>query len=402
MSLEGGEMQTGGGPAGALPFIYGHVDPTLFPIDQMGAAAQEALRRYGPLTLNYGVERGCGPLLTYLQAKLARDEGLQVTDGDLMLTVGASGGLDAVCRLYTQPGDTVLVEAPSYHEALAIIRDYPVRLVTVPLDDEGLVVEALAERLRALAREGIRPRLLYTIPTFQNPSGVTLSAARRPLLVALARRHDLLVVEDDVYRDLAFEADTPPSLYALDADDGGQTVIRLGSFSKVLAPGLRLGWLLAAPTHVARLTGSGLTTSGGGANPFAAFVTAAFCQEGWLEPHIARLVAAYRQRRDVMLTALAASMPDGVRWTRPSGGFYVWLTLPERLQARTVLAQAHQRNITFLTGEPFFATGGGERHIRLPYSFIPLPEMEGGIQALAQVIRDLLETQTNADFRRFI
>lgn len=389
MRLEHSEIQTGGGPAGALPFIYGHVDPTLFPIEQMQAAADKALHRYGPSALNYGAGRGCGLLLTYLQAKLARDEGLQVSDDGLMLTTGASAGLDTVCRLYTQPGDTVLVEAPSYHEALEVIRDYPIRLAAVPLDDEGLVVEALDERLKELTNEGQRPRLLYTIPTFQNPSGVTLSAVRRPALLELARRHSLLIVEDDVYRDLAFKESTPPSLYALDAEDGGQTVIRLGSFSKILAPGLRLGWALAAPGHIARLTGSGLNTSGGGANPFVAFVTAVFCQQGWLEPHIARLVETYRRRRDVLLATLEATMPDGVRWTRPAGGFFVWLTLPEPLQAGAVLAQAHQRSITFLTGEPFFAEGGGERHVRLPFSFIPPPEMEQGIHTLAEIIRDL-------------
>jgi DNA-binding transcriptional MocR family regulator len=387
MSLNHSELQTGGQPAGAIPFIYGHVDPTLFPVEHMRAATDEALRRYGSLALNYGAERGCGPLRAFVRAKLARDEGLSVDDDGLMLTVGASGGLDAICRLYTRPGDTVLVEAPSYHEALALIRDYPLRLAAVPIDDEGLIVEALAERLQGLSRAGARPRLLYTIPTFQNPSGVTLCAARRPRLLELARRHDLLVVEDDVYRDLAFQKNVPPSLYALDAADRGQTVIRLGSFSKILAPGLRLGWLLAAPTHVARLAGSGLNMSGGGANPYAAFATAVFCQRGWLEPHVARLVAAYGRRRDVMLAALESTMPAGVRWTRPGGGFFIWLTLPEPLQAQEVLAQAHQRSLTFLTGEPFFAEGGGGRHVRLPFSFVSLQEIERGIHTLAELLR---------------
>ena len=388
---ENSEIQTGGGPAGALPFTYGHVDPTLFPVDQMQAAAEEALRQHSTQALNYGIERGCGLLLRYLQAKLARDEGLHVGDDGLALTAGASGGLDTVCRLFTQPGDTVLVEAPSYHEALALIRDYPVQLATVPMDDEGLIVEALAERLQELEAKGARLGLLYTIPIFQNPSGVTLSAARRPALLELARRYKLLVVEDDVYRDLAFDKDTPPSLYALDAADEGQSVIRLGSFSKILAPGLRLGWALGHPQHIARLTGSGLSTSGGGPTPFAAFVTASFCGQGWLEPHIARLAETYRQRRDVLLAALEASMPDGVRWTRPAGGFFVWLTLPEPLQASTVLERAHQRAITFLTGAPFFAEGGGERHIRLPFSFIAPEEMEGGVHTLADIMRELLQ-----------
>ena len=381
------DLQTVHGPADAMPFIYGHVDPTLFPIDHMQAAAEQALQEQGPRALNYGAERGCGPLLSYLQLKLARDEGLEVNEDCLMLTAGASGGLDAVCRLFTRPGDTVLVEAPSYHEALDIIRDYPVQLAAVPMDDKGLMPEGLAERLQRLKAQGARPRLLYTIPTFQNPSGVTLSGDRRSALLQLARRHELLIVEDDVYRDLAFAASPPPSLYSLDAANQGQTVIRLGSFSKVLAPGLRLGWLMAAPAHVARLISGGLTKSGGGANPFSAFVTAVFCQNGWLEPHIARLVEVYRHRRDVMLRALEAAMPSGVRWTTPGGGFFIWLTLPEPLNAGDVLEQAHRHSITFLTGEPFFAAGGGERHIRLPFSFISPPEMEKGVRARAEIIR---------------
>jgi DNA-binding transcriptional MocR family regulator len=390
MDTQPTELQTAGGPAGALPFIYGHVDPTLFPTDRMRAAADEALRLHGPVALNYGAERGCGPLLAYLRAKIARDEGLELEKEDLMLTVGASGGLDNICRIYTQPGDTVLVEAPSYHEALDLIRDFPVRLAAVPLDEQGLIVEALAERLKILSAHETRPRLLYSIPTFQNPSGVTLSAERRGALLDLARRHDLLIVEDDVYRDLAFEAPPPPSLYALDRQDGGQTVIRLGSFSKILAPGLRVGWLMAAPEHVARLCDCGLYRSGGGANPFVAHVIAAFCQGGWLEPHIARLVEVYQSRRDLVLAALESAMPDAVRWTRPGGGFFVWMTLPEPLTARDVLEKAHQHSITFFTGEPFFAEGGGKRHIRLPFSFIPLKEMEEGVHTLGEIIQELL------------
>ncbi len=390
MGFESSNLQTADGPAGALPFVYGHVDPTLFPLEQMQAAAEQALRTYGSQALNYGAERGCSPLLEFLRAKMERDENLKVGADNLMLTVGASGGLDLVCRLYTQPGDTVLVEGPSYHEALDIIRDYPVRLAAVPIDDSGLVIEALAERLKTLTAQGARPRLLYTIPTFQNPSGVTLCADRRPALLELAQEYSLRIVEDDVYRDLAFGTNPPPSLYALDAEVGGNTVFRVGSFSKILAPGLRLGWLMASPADLRRLSASGVVASGGGANPFVAFVIAVFCQQGWLEPHIARLVEAYQRRRDVMLATLEATMPNSVRWTRPGGGFFVWLTLPDPLRARDVLAEAHRHSITFLTGEPFFAQGGGERFIRLPFSFISPDDMEQGLHTLADIISHLL------------
>jgi DNA-binding transcriptional MocR family regulator len=390
MNSQQSELQAAEGPAGMLPFIYGHVDPDLFPIDRLRAAAERALSDYGIRALNYGAERGSGPLLKYLVTKLARDEGLDLNEEDLMLTVGASGGLDTICRLFTRPGDLVLVEAPSYHEALDILRDYPVELAGVPLDDRGLMIDALEARLATANAQGIRPSFLYTIPTFQNPSGVTLTKDRRLALLDLAKRYNILIVEDDVYRDLFFEIAPPPSLYALDVAANGQTVIRLGSFSKILSPGLRLGWMLAPPALVTRVIRSGLYKSGGGANPFVAYVTAVFCNQGWLEPHIARLRQVYQHRRDIMLTALKSSMPDGVRWTRPAGGFYVWLTLPEPLRAEEILQMAHRHKITYATGKPFFAEGNGERHIRLPFSFISPPDMERGIYILAKLIQELL------------
>lgn len=392
MIVENGsnELQMGAGTGEALPFIYGHVDPTLFPVDKLQQAGQEAMRRFGGQALNYGIERGCGLLLTYLQEKLARDEGLEIARENLMLTAGASGGIDAICRLLTKPGDTVLVEAPTYHEAVAILRDYPVQIEAVSTDEEGLIVDELTHRLEKLAVLGETPRILYTIPTFQNPSGVTLSQKRRVELLELARRWGLQVVEDDVYRDLAYGTAPPPSIYALDAQGNGQNVLRLGSFSKILGPGLRLGWLIAPATTIERVTSSGLFASGGGANPYAAFVTAVFCQNGWLEPHIDRLVSAYRHRRGVMLQALGHSMPQGVHWTQPDGGFFVWLTLPKRLLARDILVVAQQESISFLTGEPFFVGGGGRHHIRLPFSYIAPNEMANGVHKLGEIINELL------------
>jgi len=377
-------LQTGGGPPGALSFYYGHPDPEAFPLEELQAAAEATLRRHVPAALLYGPEQGPPLLLNLLCQKLRRDEGLELSREQLFITAGAAQGLDLICRLWARPGDAVLVEAPSYHEAIATLRDYPVRLVAVPLDEEGLVVEALAERLRRLRAEGAHVAFLYTIPTFQNPSGVTMSMARRQALTALARAEKLWIVEDDVYRDLCYEGTVPPSLFEL---AGGEGVLRLGSFSKTLAPGLRLGWVLAEPEAVARLTSSGLRRSAGGANPFTAYIVAEFCRAGHLEPHVARLVARYRARRDAMLDALAATMPPGVTWTRPRGGFFVWLTLPEPLTAREVLAAAEARGITFPLGELFFVEGGGERNIRLPFSYISPADIARGMDILGQAIR---------------
>jgi 2-aminoadipate transaminase len=227
-----------GGPAGAIPFVYGHPDPDLLPVEQIITATERALRARGRLALQYGPEQGYGPLLDYLIGKVERDEGLRISRANIMLCAGAAQGLDTAARLFTRPGDVVLVEAPSYHEAIATLRDHPVELRQVPIDDQGLVVEALAERLEALSQAGRRVAFLYTIPTFQNPAGITLTAERREALVELAAERGLLLVEDDVYRDLCYEGRVPPSLFEL---AGGRGVIRLGSFSKILAAGLRLG-----------------------------------------------------------------------------------------------------------------------------------------------------------------
>jgi len=377
-----------GGPAGAIPFVYGHPDPDLLPVEKIIAATERALRARGRLALQYGPEQGYGSLLDYLIGKVERDEELRISRADIMLCAGAAQGLDTVARLFTHPGDVVLVEAPSYHEAIATLRDHPVELRQVLMDDQGLVVEALAERLEVLKRAGRRVAFLYTIPTFQNPTGITLTAERREALAELASERELLLVEDDVYRDLCFEGRVPPSLFEL---AGGRGVIRLGSFSKILAAGLRLGWIIAEPEVIQRIVGCGLKGNEGGANPFVAHVVAAFCQEGWLEPHIARLVGCYRSRRDALLAALEQEMPDGVRWTRPAGGFFVWLTLPEPLEAEAVLAESTERGVLFTPGVRFFAEaseGGGRRNLHLPFSFLSEAQMAEGVRVLARVIKE--------------
>lgn len=380
-------VQSGGGPEGALSFHYGHPDPGLFPLRALQAALHVTLRHHTPAALMYGPEQGPPLLLDALCQKLHQDEGLVIQPEQLFATAGASQGLDAICRLWTRPGDAVLMEAPTYHEAIAVLRDYPVRLAAVGMDDEGISIDALAQVLTELGGANTRPAFLYTIPTFQNPSGVTMSAQRRRDLVALAQGEALWLVEDDVYRDLCYEGTVPPSLYEL---AGGMGVLRLGSFSKTLAPGLRLGWVLSEPEAVNRLASSGLRRSAGGANPFTAYVVGQFCRDGHLGPHIARLVTRYKARRDAMLAALAASMPDGVSWTRPRGGFFVWLTLPEPLTGQLVLSEAQRRGITFPPGEPFFAGEGGERHIRLPFSYVSAADIEWGVDMLAQTIRATL------------
>lgn len=378
------DVQAGGEP-GMRSFIYGHLAPEAFPLDDLIAACEQALREGGGLALQYGPQQGYGPLIDYLRTKIQRDEGLSLGRAHITITSGCAGALDAIARLFTQPGDAILVEAPTYCDALSVFRDHGLRMLQVPVDEDGLIVEAVAQRLEELRRAGGLPKFLYTIANFQNPTGVTLSVERRVQLIALARDHDLRIIEDDVYRDLYYEGDVPPSLFAL--DETHETVIRVGSFSKILAPGLRLGWVTATPQVIERITHCGLRGMGGGANNFASHVVAAFCDRGLLEPHIAHLREIYRARRDAALAVLARSMPPGVTWTHPRGGFFVWLTLPAPLLAREVIAAAEQRGVTCLPGNLFFAESGGERNLRLAFSYLSPEDITQGIATLGEAIR---------------
>jgi DNA-binding transcriptional MocR family regulator len=381
------------GPPGTISFIYGLPDPATFPVDDLRRAADHVLRTRPEVALQYGPEQGYGPLIDYLRDKLARDEGLTVERPQIMLNRGSAQALDHICALFARPGDVVVVEAPTYHETLQLFRDHGLRPVQVPTDGDGLLVDALAARLDELAAVREPARLLYLIPNYQNPGGITLAASRRQRILQLARAFDLLAIEDDVYRDLAYGGDEPPvSLFALERQDppgtqGPGRVIRIGSFSKILAPGLRLGWTLASPDHIQRLVHSGLSNMGGGANPLVANIVARYCRQGLLEPHLAHLRAVYSERRDAMLNALRAHMPPGVEWTQPGGGFFIWLRLPPPLSAGETAARASEQGLLIPVGDPFFAEQPTGQYLRLAFSYVTPAKIREGIETLGDVIR---------------
>jgi DNA-binding transcriptional MocR family regulator len=371
------------GPPGTISFVYGLPDPSTFPADDLSRAFGKTLAGQPELALQYGPEQGYGPLIDYLRRKLAVEEGLEISRQQITLTAGSSQILDHLCTLLTHPGEIVLVEAPTYHESLQLFSDHELRPLQIPIDRHGLVIDALRDRLSELDRTGIRPAFLYSIPNYQNPSGITLDKVRRREILDLAAKHDVFVIEDDVYRDLAFDGSTPASMFQLGE---GERVLRIGSFSKPLAPGLRMGWLLAAPDRIQQVIHSGLRTMGGGANPLTSNALAAYCQEGLLEAHVMNLRDVYRQRRDLMLAALRKYMPTEMSWTEPRGGFFVWLTLPPPLQSIAVAAQAKARGILVLPGNPFFAEEPTGQHLRLAYSYVSQEKIEAGIRILSEVV----------------
>jgi 2-aminoadipate transaminase len=372
------------GPPGVISFTYGLPDPESFPVDDLRAAADLVLRERPAVALQYGPEQGYGPLIDYLRDKLAREEGMTLERRHLVLTGGSTQALDHVCTLFSEPGDRVLVEAPTYHETLQVFRDHGLSPSQVATDSQGVQIEDLSAILAAQAEKGERVRFLYTIPSFQNPSGVTLATDRRLAMLDLAERYDLLILEDDVYRDLVYDGDVPASLFELDR---GRRVLRIGSFSKILAPAVRLGWMMGAPSYIERVVNSGLRCMGGGANPLVANILASYCQQGLLESHIEHLREIYRERRDVTVRCLESVMPSSVRWTRPRGGFFVWLGLPDQLSAADVVDRAKAEGLWLLAGDSFFAERATGQHLRLAFSYVTPQKIREGIEILGRVVR---------------
>jgi 2-aminoadipate transaminase len=374
-----------GTPHNTISLMIGHPDPTTLLTPDLLKAMQDTISSPQAYTaLQYGAEQGAQSLIDVLQVKIQREQGLSLQPANLMIVAGSTHAVDMLTRLYAKRGGVVLVEAPTYVDALHIFRDHQVELYSIPTDDNGLIPGELAKQLERLHSRGIVPSFLYTIPNFHNPKGSTLPEARRIEIIELAHRYGFLIIEDDVYRDLSFEGTVPASFYAL---ANGKQVLSIGSFSKTLAPGLRLGWLLGSEDAIQRCVNCGTTQMGGGANPFAAQIVAAYSQHGFLEEHIAHVKTLYKMRRDVALSALNKYMPADVKWTHPTGGFFIWLTLPKTVFAQDVKRIALQQGLLVAAGEGFFANpSDGTHNLRLAYSCATPSDIDTGIHILAQVI----------------
>ncbi len=380
-------------PQGAVPHSIalrlGHPDPATLLSPELRQAMYQLISSPRAATaLQYGAEQGAQSLLEILAEKINREQQLAVQSANLMITAGATHAVDLLARLYARPGGVVLVEAPTYADALHVFRDQQLEVYSIALDEEGLIPAALEQQVAELQARGKAPAFLYTIPTFHNPTGRTVPEARRMEIIGLARRLGFLIVEDDVYRDLSFEGAAPPSYSALAQ---GQPVMSIGSFSKTLAPGLRLGWLLGPEEIIRRCVDCGTTQMGGGANPFVAQIVAEYCRSGAWEPHLMHLRTLYRDRRDCALAALGQYMPPEVRWTEPAGGFFIWLTLPRHVLAQEVKRLALQQGVDVASGAGFFVQpADGAHHLRLTYSCAAPDEIDTGVRVLAQVIQQLM------------
>jgi DNA-binding transcriptional MocR family regulator len=366
--------------ADLISFAYGLADPALFPRADLLAATAAVLDEDAADALNYG------PTYAGLREQIVgrlRAQGVEAEDENVLISYGSGQVLALLPQVFVDPGDTVIIEGPSFMGAVRNFAEGGARLVTIPTDAQGMDVDALEEALRELRAHGTRPKFIYTIPTFQNPTGTTMPIERRRRLVALAAEHGVVVVEDDAYGDLRYEGRPEPPLAALDEEGW---VVRLGTFSKILAPGVRMGWAYARPEIVARL---GHFKTEGSSGPFLTRVIARYCAGGRLEAHIQELIELYRRKRDVMLAAIARELPPEVQVLPPAGGFFVWCRLPEGVSAARLLALAEARGATFLPGTRCFANGQGDDAIRLAFSFLPAAQIEQGIARIGAAIREV-------------
>lgn len=369
---------------GIIELSWGQPDPALLPVEQVSRATVAMLAQMGGDALSYGASAGAGSLIAWIRKRIQRLEGQPLSNNEIVISAGNSDAVDQICTLFTRPGDVVLVESPTYHLALRIIHDHGLNIVPVPLDEHGLQVNQLAARVRELKAQGQTVRMLYTIPTYHNPTGICLSNDRRHALIELAIAEDFLIIEDDVYRELGYDGPPPPSLWSL-APRG--RALRLGSFAKTLAPGLRLGWINGSLEQIDIIANCGLRDSGGGLNHFAAMTIGQLGESGDFDGLLEKFRTAYRQRRDTLVAALIEYLPAGCTWVKPAGGFFVWVTLPNRVDAATLLAQAEAVGVAYIPGGRFHYDGRGANTLRLAFCLYPPEELAKGAERLGRAIR---------------
>lgn len=371
--------------AGGMPYT------TALPLDAVGEMVATMLSSgRGATALQYGSGQG-DPRLRELICTVMALEGVVASPEDVLVTVGSQQALDLVTKVFVDPGDVVLCEAPSYVGALGTFAAYQADVVHVAMDDEGLIPDALLAALATLAAEGRRAKFLYTIPNFHNPAGVSLSLARRPLILDICKRAGVLVLEDNPYGLLGFDDDPYRALRA----DEAEGVIYLGSFSKTFAPGLRVGWALAPHAVREKLV---LASEAAILCPpaFTQQVVADYLTTQPWQEQVKVFRELYRERRDALLDELGRLMPPGTTWTYPRGGFYVWLTLPPGLDAKAMLPRAITARVAYVPGTGFYADGQGRSFMRLSYCY-PEPErIREGVRRLASVIKE--ETDLRATF----
>jgi 2-aminoadipate transaminase len=362
--------------AGGLP------DPATFPAEEIRGIVNNILSNNSAQVLQYGTTEGLPGLRKSILEFLSTD-GIKGNLENIIITSGSQQGLDLVGKVFLSPEDVAIVELPSYLAALSAFRSYGGELVGIPMDEEGMQMDLLEEKLTQLKEEGKKVKFIYTISNFQNPAGVTMSLSRRKKILKIAQKFNLFIVEDNPYEKLRFEGESIPSIYSLDTDG---RVISLGTFSKILCPGLRLAWMLGNKEIIGKLAllkqATDLCT-----NILSQSIAYEYFQLGKFTVNIEGNIDIYREKRDAMLDALERYFPPQATWTKPQGGFFIIATLPDYIDTGEMMIEAVKENVAYVPGSPFFANGGGKNTMRLAFCYPSSEKIVEGIKRLGKVIK---------------
>lgn len=362
-----------------ISFAGGMPAPEVFPVEPMRAAMDKVMTTKGRIALQYGPTDGYLPLREKIAAR-HRKAGIDCTAENILMINGSQQGLDLAGKLFLNPGDLVVCESPTYTAALSAFRAYECSFLPIATDNDGMIPEDLERKLAA----NPRARMIYVIPTFQNPTGRTWSLERRKALLALAERYSLPILEDNPYGDLRYEGETVPTLKSMDTRG---LVVYMGSFSKVLSPGIRLGWLVAGPDLLDKFN----TAKQGAdlqASTIMQLVVDTYLEDNDLDENIRNLNALYCRRRDLMLSLLEREFPKGSSWTHPEGGLFIWATLPEQVDTARIMPEVVARKVAYIPGYSFFAEGGVTNTLRLNYSNSDEEKIVTGMKLMGEVLRE--------------
>jgi len=369
-----------------ISFAGGLPNPESFPVDTIKKIIDSLLETEGARILQYGSTEGVNSFRDALSEMMRNKYGVSVTKDNILVTAGSQQALYLLAKIFINPGDKVIIEAPTYIGILTAFQSYKPEYKEIEMDDDGMRTDLLEETLRSMRKEGDKPKMIYTIPTFQNPAGVTMSLDRRKHLIELSEDYDVLIVEDDPYGELRYSGEPLPLLKSLDRN---HNVIYLGTFSKILSPGFRMAHLIAHEEiiHKAVLAKQGIDLC---TNTVGQFVAREYISRGYLENHIPKIIELYKRKRDLMLDMLEDHFPDGVKWTKPDGGMFLWVTLPDGMDAEKMFHRAIQHKVAYVIGSAFFPRRNHKNTMRLNFTYPTDEQIKVGVVRLSKVIREEL------------
>jgi 2-aminoadipate transaminase len=369
-----------------ISFAGGLPNPQSFPLDDMLSVINTVIKNDGKTALQYGTTQGLDSLRETLAERAHKDGIKNISKDNIIITNGSQQALDAVGKIFLNPGDTTIVGLPTYLGGINAFRSYESNLTGIPLDENGMQIDVLEETLKELQKEEIIPKFVYVVPTFQNPAGVVMSEKRRKQLIDVAHEYDIIIFEDDPYGKLRYDMDPIKPIKAFDDEE---RVIYISTFSKILAPGFRLAWTIASEELTRKIVickqALDLCT-----NTFSQFIANEFIRKGSLDLHIMKLCQMYKPKRDIMMDSIEKYFPDGYECNRPKGGMFAWVKLPEGIDTETMFLDAIKHKVAYVHGKAFQVDGGGERSFRLNFSYSSNEQISEGIKRLGSVIEEKL------------